>query len=134
MAEAQTVKATFQVGSWDEQEWDAREGVARLTRADVTRSYDGDIEGSSTTTWLMAYAPDGSATFVGLERIAGSLTGRAGTLVLQHVGGYADGAAKATLTIVDGAGTGDLATATGVGSFLADPNGTIELEVSWPGS
>src|SRR5215207_9723556 len=109
MAQTHTIKSTFQVASWDEQAWDVRNGAAKLTRADVTKSYAGEIEGSSTTVWLMAYASDGSATFVGLERIAGTVAGRAGTLVLQHMGGYADGAARATLTLVEGAGSGDLA-------------------------
>ena len=134
MTDARTIKATFQIDNWDEQDWDARDGAAKLTRADVTKTYDGDVEGTSTTTSVMAYAADGSATFVGLERIVGTVAGRRGTLVLQHVGTYADGAARAPLTVVEGGGTRNRAAATGGGSFLADPSGSIELELSWPGS
>jgi hypothetical protein len=134
MSEPRTIKATFQIDNWEEQDWDARDGTAKLTRAGVTKTYDGDVEGTSTTTSVMAYAADGSATFVGVERIVGTVAGRRGTMVLRHVGSYADGAARATLTVVAGAGTDDLADAAGDGRFLADPSGSIELEVSWPGS
>ncbi len=59
----------------------------------------------------MAYHPDKSAEFVGLERIKGTIDGRHGSLVLQHVGTFDDGAAKATLTVVSG--TDELKGATG---------------------
>lgn len=125
---AQQVKAQFKVTSWDEQPFDEGDDVAKLTEATVGKSYSGDVDGTSTTKWLMAYAPDESAVFVGIERIHGTVAGRAGTLVLQHVGTFADGAAKATLTVVSG--TGDLSSATGEGDFLADPAGSVSLELT----
>ena len=117
--------ATFEIKGWDEQPFDEAVGVAKLTKASVAKEYSGDIEGSSSTEWLMAYNPDKSAVFVGLERIKGTIGGRHGSLVLQHVGTFEDGAAKATLTVVSG--TDELKGATGSGSFLADPAGTITL-------
>ena len=36
----------------------------------------------------MAYEPDKSARFVGIERIRGTIGGRHGSLVLQHVGTF----------------------------------------------
>ena len=50
----------------------------------------------------MAYAPDKTASFVGLERIKGTVGGKHGSLVLQHVGTFANGSAKATLTVISG--------------------------------
>jgi hypothetical protein len=67
----------------------------------------------------MAYHPDKSAAFVGLERVKGTVGGRRGSLVLQHVGIFADGAANASLTVVSG--TDELKGATGSGSLVADP-------------
>jgi hypothetical protein len=122
-------KATFDVTSWDEQPFDEHDGVAKLTRASVTKKYSGDIAGNSVTAWLMAYADDGSAIFVGLERIDGTVAGQEGTLVLQHVGKYEDGAAKAELTIVAGANSGELAAVAGRGDFVADPSGSVTLEL-----
>ena len=48
---------------------DAGTGVCKLTEALVEKIYSGDIEGTSVTKWLMAYAPDKTAVFVGLERM-----------------------------------------------------------------
>jgi Protein of unknown function (DUF3224) len=124
--------ATFEVTSWDEQPFDESEGLGKLTVADVTKTYGGDIDGASVTRWLMAYAEDGSATFVGLERISGSVAGRKGTLTLQHVGAFVDGAARATLKVLPGGGTEALAEVSGEGDFLADPAGSVKLRLTFP--
>jgi hypothetical protein len=121
--------ATVEVSSWDEIPFDQRADLPRVTRAVVARSYAGDVEGTSTTEWLMAYAEDGSATFVGLERLTGSFGGKAGSLVLQHVGSYADGVATARLTVLDGSGSGELANSEGRGEFTADPGGSLTLDL-----
>jgi Protein of unknown function (DUF3224) len=128
-----TVDATFEVTSWDEEPFDTAVGVSKLTvskltKASVQKKYSGDVGGTSATEWLMSYNADGSATFVGLERIRGKIGGHKGTLVLQHVGEFRDGSAKATLTVVGG--TDELGQATGGGDFLADPAGSISLSIS----
>ena len=126
--------ATFEVKSWDEKPLDEGEGLPKFTRSSVTKSYSGDIEGSASLEYLMVYAEDGSATFVGLERVKGSISaaagGKAGSFVLQHVGRFADGAARGVLTVATGSGTGDLAGLTGSGEFVADPGGSVSLSVS----
>lgn len=123
------VSATFEIQGWDEQPMDEAIGVAKLTKASVAKNYTGDVEGTSATEWLMAYHPDKSAVFVGLERIKGSVGGRHGSLVLQHVGTFEDGAAKATLTVVSG--TDELKGATGSGQLVADPSGHISLHMDY---
>jgi hypothetical protein len=123
------IKAAFDVTNWEEHPFDEGLDTAKLTKATVTKDYSGDIEGSSVTEWLMAYANDGTATFVGLERVSGTVAGDAGTIVLQHVGTFEDGAAKADLTVVRGCGTGNLTGVTGQGEFLADPGGLVALDL-----
>ncbi|MDQ1366446.1 MAG: hypothetical protein QOE57_2488 [Acidimicrobiaceae bacterium] len=149
------IKASFEVTNWTEEPFDQRtkgavsgagpgsgagagagsgegEGEgAKMTTATVTKVYSGDIDGDSVTEWLMAYAADGSASFVGLERVNGTVGERRGTIVLQHVGTFKGGAATAELTVVAGCGTGELAQATGRGDFLADPAGKIRLELDF---
>jgi hypothetical protein len=122
------VSATFEIKGWEEDPFDDTGGGARLTRASVTREYSGDVEGTSATEWLMAYQPDESAVFVGLERIRGSIDGRRGSLVLRHVGTFADGVAKAELTVISG--TDELQGAAGSGEFVADPAGRITLGIT----
>jgi hypothetical protein len=79
----------------------------------------------------MAYAEDGSATFVGIERVTGTIAGRNGSVVLQHVGSFEGGAARARLTVVRGSGTAGLASASGGGDFLADPKGSVSLDLAF---
>jgi hypothetical protein len=123
--------AKFDITGWEEEPLDDAPESRKLTRAQVTKSYSGDIDGTSILDYVMAYADDGTATFVGMERITGEVAGRRGTLVLRHVGSFADGAAKASVTIVAGAGSDDLATAIGGGDFLADPAGSMDLALSF---
>ena len=125
------LSATFDVTSWDETPFEEHASVPKLTRAVVTKAYAGDIEGSSITQWFMAYSGDTSATFVGLERITGQIGDREGTLVVQHVGTYADGEAKASLAIIEGANSGGLESATGDGDFLANPSGSVTLNIRY---
>jgi Protein of unknown function (DUF3224) len=125
------ISAAFEVESWDEVPFDEGPGLPKLTQATVARKYSSGVDGTSTTVWLMAYAEDGSATFVGLERFQGTIDGRTGSLVLRHVGSFEGGAAKASLTVVPGSGTGELTSATGDGDFLADPKGSINLDLAF---
>jgi Protein of unknown function (DUF3224) len=123
--------AVFEVKGWREEPIAEHGHVAKVTSARVARTYSGEIQGDSITEWVMAYAPDGSATFVGIERISGTMSGRRGSLVLRHVGSYRDGAAIAELTVVPDCGTGEFAGINGVGDFRADPKGKVHLELAF---
>ena len=82
--------------------------MPKLTRAAVTKTFTGDIEGEGQVEYLMMYRSDGSATFVGLERVVGRIAGKAGSFVLQRVGVFEDGLAKESYSVVPGSGTGEL--------------------------
>jgi hypothetical protein len=123
------IKAEFKVTSWDETPFDEGTGIAKLTEALVSKEYSGDIEGTSATKWLMTYSPDQTAAFIGLERIKGTIAGRHGSLVLQHVGTFESGSADATLTVVSG--TNELKSVTGRGDFKADPAGSVVLSLAF---
>src|SRR3954463_395902 len=119
------MEATFEISSWDEtpfEEWED----GKLTRAVIAKTYSGDIDGTSALEYVMAYRPDGTAAFVGIERITGTVDGREGGLVLQGVGSFADGAAVAELTVVGSSGA--LAGSEGTGEMVADPSGRVTLE------
>ena len=110
-------KATFDVKAWDEKPYNEMNGLPKLTRASVTKSYQGDITGEGKLEYLMMYRDDGSASFVGLERVVGSVGGRSGSFVLQHSGTFNGGVATVTLLVVPGSGTGDLRGLRGNGGF-----------------
>jgi hypothetical protein len=111
--------ATFTLKSWDEKAYDEMEGAPKLTRVSATKSYQGDIEGEGKLEYLMMYRTAGSASFIGLERVTGSVGGRSGSFVIQHRGTFEGGIAKVTLSVVPGSGTGDLHSMSGEGGFDA---------------
>ncbi len=111
--------ATFEVTNWDEKPYDEVEGGPKLSRATVTKAFHGDIEGNATVEYLMVHRPDGTASFVGIERISGKLGGKSGSFVLEHLGTFEAGTAKATCRVVSGSGTGELTGLQGEGSFEA---------------
>lgn len=135
--------ASFTVTGWDEGEILPREGATRVTRAQVSYAYSGDLVASSEVAYLMAYQPQRSqapgeplpsSDFVGVERISGALLGREGSFVLRHVGRYDGAATRAAVTVVEGSGTGALAGLTGAGRVEAVHGGacTLDLEASLP--
>jgi uncharacterized protein DUF3224 len=48
------IEASFEIADWDETPFDHGVGVSKLTEALVAKNYSGDIDGTSTTKWLMA--------------------------------------------------------------------------------
>ena len=104
----QTAKSRFAIQSWEEKAYSEGDNLPRLTRASVTRTFTGDLEGEAQVEYLMMYRNDGSATFVGLERVVGRIGGKAGSFVLQRTGVFENGQAKEAYVVVPGSGTGDL--------------------------
>ena len=65
------------------------EGPA-LSRIHVEESVSGDISGDGLVEFLQAARADGSASFVGIERVTGAVAGREGTFLLQDAGTVQD--------------------------------------------
>lgn len=120
----------FEVKNWDENPYDEREGASKTTRASVKQEFKGDIEGEGSVEYLMAYREDGTADFVGLQRIVGKVGGKSGSFVLQLQGKYDGKAAKADWTVVPGSGTDELEDLRGQGGFQAEhgPDGSLTLD------
>lgn len=100
--------ARFAIKNWDEKPYSEGPDQPKLTRASVTKTLTGDIAGESQIEYLMMYRSDGTATFVGLERVTGSIGHRTGSFVLQRTGVFEDGQAKETYSVIPGSGTGEL--------------------------
>src|SRR5437763_9782297 len=81
--------------------------LARLT---IDKQFHGDLEGTSKGQMLSA-ATDvkGSAGYVAIERVTGTLQGRSGSFVFQHSGTMTRGAPQLSVTVVPDSGTGELA-------------------------
>lgn len=111
-----TANARFAIQTWDEKSYSEGEGLPKLTRASVTKTFTGDLEGEGKVEYLMMYRANGTATFVGFERVVGRIGGRSGTFVLQRTGVFVGGMAKESYAVVPGSATGELVGFRGEGS------------------
>jgi hypothetical protein len=88
-----------------------------LGRMSLDKQFRGDLEATSKGEMLSAGTPvKGSAGYVAIERVSGTLRGRAGTFVLQHSGTMTRGVPHLTITVVPDSGTGQL---TGLAGAMA---------------
>ena len=123
-------KGRFAVTSWHEDTYEELDGGGKLTRASVEQAFTGDISGESAVQWLMCYGSDGTAVFVGLQRVRGSLGERSGSFALETAGEFDGNEAKGSWSVVACSGTAGLRGLRGAGKFRAPhgPQATFELE------
>lgn len=123
---------TFTIDAWEPEQYDDTDGVT-LTRTRVTKTFHGEIEGQSTAELLMVGAREGSAAYVGIERIVCRIHNLAGSFILQHNATATRGAQSATWTIVPDSGTGDLRGLRGEANITIEPDGghtfTLDYEL-----
>jgi hypothetical protein len=113
---------TFDITSWNTLATEERDG-ATVGRARLTKSFDGDLNGTSTTEILTVTTESGPAAYVGVEHVEGTLNGRKGTFVLQHSAGSENGIPWMKWLIVPTSGTGELTGLHGQGQIEAGPDG-----------
>ncbi|HEY2294963.1 MAG TPA: DUF3224 domain-containing protein [Thermoanaerobaculia bacterium] len=125
-------RGTFEVKLTPQADGDA--GAAGLARMILDKRFHGDLEATSQGQMLSAgTAVQGSAGYVALERVSGSLQGRAGTFVLQHHGLMDRGTPRLTITVVPDSGTGELAGLAGtMGITIADGKHSYDFEHTLP--
>lgn len=117
---------TYEPATYD----NGTDGGPDLVEVHVTERFSGDIEGEGTVRFTQTAFADGSASFVGVERVTGTLGGRRGSFVLQDAGTLADSVVTGTWFVVPGSGTGELAGLRGEGGFTANlgQNARIHLD------
>lgn len=125
------VTGEFQVTSWKEDAYMDLEGDRKLTHASVTQDLSGGVAGRGRVEWLMSYQQNGSARFVGLQYIEGSLDGREGSLVVETVGDFDGGVAQGSWAVIPDSGTGELAGVRGDGQFRAPMGGTPSFSLDY---
>lgn len=87
-----------------------------LARYSLDKQYHGDLEATAKGTMLTAGTDvKGSAGYVAIERVTGTLKGRSGSFVLQHSGTLTRGEPQQSITVVPDSGTGQLV---GIGGKL----------------
>lgn len=99
-------RSEFKITSWNQSPYDEQEKGPKLLRADVKKSFHGDVEAESTAVLLMCQSDDGSAGYVATERVTGRVGDRTGSFVIQHGGAITDGQPHDTFGyVVPGSGT-----------------------------
>jgi Protein of unknown function (DUF3224) len=110
------------------------ETAAPIGRMSLDKTYHGDLEATAAGEMLAAMtATEGSAGYVAIERVSGTLGGRTGTFMLQHDGIMNRGAPSLVINIVPDSGTGELAGIAGTMNIVME-NGkhTYVLEYTLP--
>lgn len=113
-------QAIITVHKYEPAAYDEPASGPTLTRIHVQESFSGDIAGDGVVEFLQAALPDGSASFVGIERVTGRLAGRAGTFLLQDAGTVEGSVVSGEWFVVPGSGTGQLSGLRGEGGFCAN--------------
>jgi hypothetical protein len=132
MGMSRQATGTFNIESWEDTPYDEKAG-AKLSRTQVTKTFQGEVQGTSTAELLMAGAQEGSAAYVGLERVTGSVHGQNGSFVLMHFATMTRGEGVLVLSVVPDSGTDDLLGLTGEAKIELTPDGghnfTLDYEL-----
>ncbi len=80
----------------------------KLSRANVTKTFQGEVAGTSTAELLMCQATNGSAGYIAQECVEGRVGDRSGSFVIQHGGIRTAGGQKVFGHVGPGSGTGEL--------------------------
>jgi hypothetical protein len=115
---------------------DDKNGDPALGRMTIDKQLHGDLEGTSKGQMLTGMTDvKGSAGYVAIEKVSGTLKGRTGTFILQHNATMNRGVPQLTITVVPDSGTGQL---TGLaGNFkviIAEGKHSYQFEYTLPES
>jgi hypothetical protein len=121
--------APFSVDQVDDEELVEQDPGVRYSRARLAKTFRGDIEGRSTVEMLSVRQQSGSAGYVAVERVVGSLHGRTGSFALLHVATMSGDEQWGRWLVVPGSGVGELAGIIGEGRIdVADGAHTFHLD------
>jgi Protein of unknown function (DUF3224) len=109
---------------------DENVGDPTVGRMSIEKQFHGDLEGASKGQMLAVQGDvKGSAGYVAMERVGGTLAGRHGTFALQHTGTMNRGVPQLSVTVVPDSGTGELAGISGkMNIIIADGKHSYEFE------
>jgi hypothetical protein len=103
---------------------------ANLSRMSIDKQFHGDLEATSKGQMLAAgTGVKGSAGYVAIERVSGTLHGKNGSFILQHSGTMTRGTPQLSVTVVPDSGTDQLAGLAGKMAInIADGRHSYEFE------
>ena len=103
---------------------DALETAQALGRLTLDKKFHGDLEAVSQGVMVSSgTAVEGSAGYVAIEKVTGTLRGKKGSFVLQHLGTMKGGAFHLTVQVLPDSGTDELEGLTGTMQIHIAPGG-----------
>ena len=101
-----------------------------MGRRSIDKQFHGDLDATSRGEMLsVGTAVQGSAAYVAIERVTGTLAGRRGTFALAHVGLMARGTPSLSVVVVPDSGTDELTGLAGTMTIVVEPGKhSYELE------
>ena len=101
----------------------------------IDKEFQGDFTGTSQGQMLMASSTSnqGSAGYVAIEKLTGTLHGRNGTFYLQHSGTMTRGTGDLTITVIPDTGTDALLGLSGrMNIIIADGKHSYDFDYTLP--
>jgi hypothetical protein len=103
-----------------------------LGRMSIDKQFHGDLEATSKGEMLTAgTVAKGSAGYVAIERVSGSLHGRSGTFILQHNATMTRGTPQLNIIVVPDSGTGQLVGLTGTMNIIIAAGGKHSYDFAY---
>jgi len=107
-------------------------GEPAIGRFSLDKQFHGELEATSRGQMLAAStATSGSAGYVAIEKVSGTLHGRGGSFLLQHNGTMERGAGRLAIAVIPDSGTGELAGLTGTMNIVIAPDGQHTYELNY---
>jgi len=105
-----------------------------LGRLTLDKQFHGDLDATSKGQMLSGgTSVKGSAGYVAIERVSGTLGGRRGAFILQHSGTMDRGAPRLTISVVPDSGTDELTGLAGTMTIdVADGKHSYEFSYTLP--
>jgi Protein of unknown function (DUF3224) len=108
--------------------------AANLGRMSIDKQFHGDLEATSKGEMIATQTQvKGSAGYVAMERVTGTLSGRRGSFVLQHSATMNRGVPELSITVVPDSGTEELTGLTGKMNIIiaADKKHSYEFDYDY---
>ena len=103
-----------------------------VNRFELRKRFSGDLAGTGSGVMLSGGDPStGTAGYVAIETVRGTLGGREGAFALQQFGTMVSGASLLHYQVVPGSGSGELAGVLGSLHLTFDADGTHRFELDY---
>jgi hypothetical protein len=114
---------TFSIDSWDQADAEVGGGTTTST-VQLTKTFEGDLTGTSAADLVMIALTSGARAYCGLERVTGTVAGRAGGFVLRHAAEGDSTGGWMTWQVMQGSGEGELVGVHGEGQITRQDDGS----------